>query len=239
MSNAESRNPFTRRGFIIAAVGVGVVVLAAIVVLIAMLTRTPDPAPTPTAPGTPTPTETADPADASVCGLPGFEEESSLTSVPDTEWELVGTVAAPTDPDGAGPGVIDDDGFRSCYAHTAEGALYAAINYVAMTSDANLRGRMAEAAAPGPGRDAAASNNEQSSATNLRAQVAGFDVEYAEDRATVDVVYNLATGQLVSLPLQLEWAEGDWKIVVTDVGQIPLEPAQIPNLGGYIPWSGA
>lgn len=241
MSNAEPRNRFTRRGFIIAAVGVGVIVIAAIIVLVAMLTRSPEPDPSPTPPAsvTPSATPSADPADASVCGLRGYEEESSLTGAPDTEWELVGTVAAPTDPDSAGPGVIDDDGFRSCYAHTAEGALFAAINFVALGTDGTLRERLQELVAPGPGRDAIASQPSGESSSS-RAQVAGFKIAaYNGQDATVDLALNYSTGTLVSLPMRLMWVDGDWKLILTDSGQLPLAPAEISNLGGYIPWSGA
>ena len=39
MTNTEPRSPFTRRGFIAAAIVVGIIVLAAIIVLVTTLTR--------------------------------------------------------------------------------------------------------------------------------------------------------------------------------------------------------
>lgn len=47
---------------------------------------------------------------ASMCGLKGHETSGTLTKAPQAEWVLVGTTAAPR-VEGAGPGMIEDDGF--------------------------------------------------------------------------------------------------------------------------------
>ena len=239
MSATGTPSPFRRRGFILAAAVIAVIILAAIIVAVTSLSRgstNPTTAPTTPAPST---SPTGDAADASICGLPGFETESTLTSAPETDWELVGTVAAPTDPTESGPGVIDDAGFRSCYAHTAKGALYAAANFAAMGSDATFGPRLVELVAPGPGRDELASEPITSSSPT-RAQIAGYSIgAYSSDAVTVDLVLNYADGRLVSIPLKLVWAEGDWKILLTATGDFPLAPAELENLGGYTPWSGA
>lgn len=239
MSTADSQSPFRSRGFIVAAIVVGAIVLAAIVVLVTSLLgggdNNADPTPAPTT------STSADPgsADPSVCGLEGFEETSSLTTAPENEWELVGTMAAPVD-DRSGPGDVAAGGFRSCFAHTAEGALFAAVNFVATGTDATLGLRLVELVAPGPGRDALEAQSSGGSASNLRAQVAGFKVSaYSADAATIDLALNYSAGELVSVPLKLVWVEGDWKVEMTDAGELPLAPAQIQNLGGYTPWSGA
>ncbi|TDW26988.1 hypothetical protein [Cryobacterium psychrophilum] len=238
MTNTEPRNPFTKRGFIAAAIVVGVILLAALIVLVTSLTRpsTNDATPTGTPSPTAAPTENAD--DASVCGLPGFDIENTLTATLDTKWELVGTIAAPTDSTGAGPGTIDNE-FRSCYAHTAKGALYMAANFIAMGTDSTFGPRMTELVAPGPGRDAAAEKS-NTSTSSPRAQLAGFKIgSYSAEESMVDLVLNYSDGSLVSIPLKLVWTEGDWKVQLTDAGEPPLAPAQLENLGGYTPWSGA
>lgn len=239
--STEPKSPFTKRGFLFAAIGVAAIALAGVVVITsAILGGGGDSAPTPT-PKPTTPAVSAE--DESVCGLPGFEDESSLSAAPDTTWDLVGTVAAPTDPEGVGPGVIDDDGFRSCYAHTAEGALYFAVNYIAIGTDATIRDRLPELVEPGPGRDAlidaaAASSGDETS--TQRAQVAGFKIAaYSASSATVDLALNYSDGRLISAPLKFAWADGDWKLVLSDSGQLPLAAGALENLGGYIPWAGA
>jgi hypothetical protein len=239
--STEPKSPFAKRGFLFAAIGVGAIGLAAVVAITAAIVGgggdpAPTPAPTPSAP-------TVSAEDMSVCGLAGFEAESSLATAPDTSWELVGTVAAPTDPKGAGPGVLEDDGFRSCYAHTAEGALYFAVNYIAIGTDATIRNRLPELVEPGPGRDALIAAGEASAGdetSSQRAQVAGFKVAaYSGSAATIDLALNYSDGRLISAPIKLVWADGDWKLVLTEAGQLPLAPGALENLGGYIPWAGA
>lgn len=233
-----ARKPFLRRATAIgAAVVVAAIVVLGIFVLIANLVS---PHPAPTSPTTNGPGPSA--GDESVCGLEGFETTSSLEEAPDVRWELVGTVAAPTDPE-VGPGVVDGDGFRSCYAHTAEGALYAAVNYVALSSDPRLQPLVWRLLEEGQVRDQAQADAEAGQATpsSSRLQVAGFKVlSYSPDKAVIDVAWQVtspSTG-LMSVPLELVWQDGDWRIATTDTG-LPYSPAQIENLGGYIPWSGA
>lgn len=241
MTTTEPRGPFAKRGFILAAIVVGVIGLVAVVVLIVSLTRAPSPNAEPsTTPSAPPPSGEPTAGNESICGLSGFETENNLRSAPETDWELVGTVAAPTDPTGAGPGDIDD-GLRTCYAHTAEGALYMAVNYVAMGTDALLYDRLPALVAPGPGRDALEdAANDGPSDSSTRAQVAGYTINgYSAQSVTVDLALLYSGGQLLSLPLKLVWAEGDWKVQMTDTGELPVAPAPIDNLGGYTPWSGA
>lgn len=233
-----TRKPFLRRATAIgAAVVVAAIVVLGIFVLIANLVS---PHPSPTSPPTNGPGPSA--GDESVCGLEGFETTSSLDGAPEVRWELVGTVAAPTDPD-VGPGVVDGDGFRSCYAHTAQGALYFAVNFLAIGTDSTLNARLIDLVAAGPGRDAleeALSETPGGGLSSYRAQVAGFKIgQYDGATATIDLAVNYSDGRLVSVPLKLVWEDRDWKMVFDASGQLPLSPAQLQNLGGYIPWSGA
>ena len=236
--STQPSNPFASRGFIAAAIVIGVILLAGVVVLVTALTapHTPVAQPTSTPSG---PIASGD--DKSVCGLKGFETESSLTAAPThTKWELVGTVATPTDPNCPGPGRIDSDGFRSCFAHTAAGALYASVNFIALGTDGTLRPRLTELVADGPGKDAIASSDPNAGSDSARAQLAGFKVDsYDGGSATVDLALNYNTGDLVSVPIKLVWEAGDWKLVLAEDGSLPLKPAQLQSLGGYIPWAGA
>jgi hypothetical protein len=239
MSTTDPQSPFRSRGFVVAAIVVGAIALAAIVVLVTSLLRggdnTADPTPAPTS------STSSEPggAEPSVCGLEGFEESNSLTAAPNNQWELVGTMAAPVD-ERSGPGQTDSAGFRSCFAHTGEGALFAAVNFVATGTDATLGPRLVELVAPGPGRDILEQESSGGNVSNLRAQVAGYKVaSYSGEAATIDLALYYSSGQLVSVPLKLVWVEGDWKVEMTDAGELPLAPAQLENLGGYTPWSGA
>ncbi|MFL2002061.1 hypothetical protein [Microbacterium sp. A1-JK] len=241
MSNAESGGPFRRRGFIIAAIVVGAILLLGVIAIVAsLLTNRDDDEPGPTS--APTTSSSTDPADAdlSICGLEDFEETSSLDGPPSNEWELVGTIAAPVDTRGAGPGVIDANGFRSCYARTAEGALFAAVGYVAVGSDARNVPRLYELLAAGPVRDELEASPAPGDASATRLQVAGFKINsYTADEATVDVAWQVTSegSALVSLPTVLTWEDGDWKVVIGENGP-PFAPSPLENLGGYTPWAG-
>jgi len=239
MSTTNTRSPFRSKGFIVAAIVVGAIILAAIIALATSLLGGGDTNADPTPVPTTSATADAEETDPSICGLEGYEETSSLETAPDNDWELIGTMAAPVD-ERTGPGDVDVAGFRSCFAHTAEGALFAAVNFVATGTDAAIGPRLIELVAPGPGRDVLEGQGSDGNTSNLRAQVAGYKVSaYSADAATVDLALNYSSGQLVSLPFKLVWAEGDWKVEVTDAGEFPLAPAQLQNLGGYTPWSGA
>jgi hypothetical protein len=239
---SEQQSPFRSRRFILSVLVVGVIALCAIIVLISNLVggdNEGQPAATSSATPTSTPSAATDP-DPSACGLEGYETSNTLSSVPDTEWELVGTVAAPTAPDGAGPGLTDASGFRSCYAHTAEGALFAATNFVALGTDETMADKLTMLVAPGEGRKAVEEGSGEGSTSSIRAQVAGFAIgSYDGQNAVVDLAVNYSDGQLVSLPIKLLWSEGDWKIVLSAEGRLPIAPAPLESLGGYIPWAGA
>lgn len=235
--SAQQPSPFTRPGFIAAAIVLVLIVVGGGIAIFAGLNSAPDPDPTSTSTSGPGPSA----EDESVCGLDGFETESTLTDAPDNEWELVGTVAAPTDPE-VGPGVVDD-GFRTCFAHTAEGALFAAVNYVALSSDPRLQPRLWTLLEEGPVRDQAeeASGSGASAPSSSRLQVAGFRVlEYTGQTAVIDVAWQVTSPEsgLLSMPIEFTWQAGDWRLATTDTG-LPYSPAALQSLGGYTPWSGA
>lgn len=240
MSDTESRSPFTSRGFIFGAIIFGVLVLAAILLAVTSLgggggQSAPATTPTPTTAAT----SEADADAASVCGLPGYEESGTLTSAPAAEWSIVGTMAAPSS-DTAGPGVIADDGLRSCYAHTVEGAAFAVANIWAMGTDGRISDLVTESlTVPGPGRDAALARETTQSNTGLSTQIVGVKVlSYDGTNATVDTAFQISDGRLISFPYALRWVEGDWKLVLTDDGLPTFRPVALQSLGGYLAWSG-
>lgn len=240
MSDAEPRNPFTRRGFVLGGILVAGLAAAAIVLAFTSVNSSTG---TPAVLSTPTPvmTATADPATASVCGLAGYDTTNTLTATPETTWDIVGTMAAPSSTT-SGPGVTGKDGFRSCYAHTSAGALFSVVNFTAMSSDNRLAAHLPDLVVPGPGRDAAIKAGSASIGQSaVRIQIAGYTVTaYTADTATIDLAVAVTSsgGQLVSLPIPLQWVDGDWKIVLADNGQPVFAATPLQSLGGYTPWSG-
>ncbi|WP_350006065.1 hypothetical protein [Pseudarthrobacter sp. WHRI 8279] len=239
-STTES-NPFTKPCFIIAAALVVALIAATIVIfLLPKGQGNAQPAPAPAeSSSTAEASPSASAAGESICGLPATSE-TALGSAPETKWELIGTMAAPTDVN-VGPGKTDDQGIRSCFAHTPTGALYAAVNLWALGSDPSKERAIAEQlAAKGPGRDAGMKAPQTAApSSSVKIQIAGFNVSYTANQAVVELAFKADNGALASVRTTLLWQDGDWKGVVADNGAPLEEPRQIRDLSGFIPWSGA
>lgn len=237
-----TKNPFTRPWFIIAAVLVAVVVVAGVVLAIWTATRgddppPPDPTSAPTA--APSATPTADAGGASVCGLDGVELTGTVTTAPEAEWEYQDVYAYPVSPT-AGPGETADEGYRFCFQHTPEGAVFAAANMLVMSfGTAEARQQFLEyALSDGGYRAQLLSDVGADAGSDVRAEIAGFRVlAYDGDTARVDVAFQGSSqGQSVtgSTVFELVWENGDWKLDANS--DEPARLAQIPDLSGYVPW---
>lgn len=244
-------SPWTQRGFLAAAAVVALIaVLGVVLAVTGASERGAAPALAPSSPVTPTPagsTPAVSSSDGSSCGLPGGEQTVPGAAPAGTDWELVGTVAAPVSPQEHGPGEVDPDGLRHCFARTPVGALYAAANVFATTTVPELRVPLVERlAATGPGRDAAldllAQEGQQGTNGSSGSQVAGFTfLSYDRATTTVDLAVR-AFGRsggagYVSFPLTLRWESGDWRLVVPPDGDPSRLAKAIPALTGYAAWS--
>ncbi|SHY49260.1 Uncharacterised protein [Mycobacteroides abscessus subsp. abscessus] len=253
MSKDETRhdqNPFTRPGFILAAVLVVAVLVLGVAVGAGILLRPKEPAPTASSSAAPTASEKAS-SDAvnikesagksdSVCGLKGSATEGKAEKAPAAEWEYQGTIAYPVSK-AYGPGDTTDEGVRMCYQHTPEGAVVMAANAVAQGSDPEaLRAFTNYVTAEGPGREKALAqrgNSKDSSGTRLR--IVGYRVlHYDGENATIDLALEVSTqGKVLNMSAvyPLVWQKGDWKLDPKD-GEESLDVATISSTSGYIPW---
>lgn len=243
MSNAEQ--PFYRRPlWIVVAIFIAVVLVGGGIAAVTGAFNGKKTVAIPTTSATPT-TSPLPSGAASVCGLKGYETKNNLTGAPTATWKIVGSMATPQDPKGAGPGVTNGDGtFSTCFAHTATGALFASVNYLAATSDARNVSRLADLFADGQFKDELEATPPPASDSGdaTRAQVSGFKIDnYSANEATVDVALTYTSGtndgQLLSLPVVVKWEHGDWKVLISPNGA-PVAPSSLSSLGGYIPFSG-
>lgn len=244
-STTES-NPFTKPGFIIAAALVVALIAATLVIFLlpkGQDNAQPAPAASPDS-ASAAPTKSADAVGKSICGLPS-STETTLGTAPKTKWELVGKMAAPTDPKTFGPGLTNGDGFRSCFAQNPTGALFAAANVIALGSSTTLdKVQLAEDyLVPGSGRDAAIADTKakapSTSSSGGTPQFQGFLIKsFTPAEADVDVAFQLPTGQYAHTVLSLRWVDGDWKVKAADDGQIFNAVAQLSDLSGFILWTG-
>lgn len=243
--NTTEPNPFTKPGFIIAGALVAALIAATLIIFLLPKGDSSD-QPVPGLPdSTPgTVTKSVDGSGGSVCGLPS-SSETALGGAPKSRWELVGKMAAPTDPKTFGPGLTDGDGFRSCFAHSPTGALYAAANVVALGSakSQRLNAQLTDhLLVEGPGRDIAMKDSETmapSSGDDTTVQISGFLIKsYTPSEADVDLAFVTKNGVFAHTVLPLRWSDGDWKVKVGDNGQLINAITQISDLSGFIAWSG-
>lgn len=243
-------SPFSRPGFVVAAVVLGVVLVAGGVVVGRALTADADArrAPTavtsaPTTPGTGAPAAHPDEPD-SICGLPGVETSGTVSTAPVATWEFQGSTAYPTSPE-FGPAAEFDSGVRYCFQHSPEGALFAAANaFVQGIESGDRTGEFLEyfvsadvAQRDELIRDASVTSDNPDTRTNIEAfRVLAYDGSTARV-AVVGRVSRSGESVLPSAIYDLVWEEGDWRLSPQDV-EDPLQLAQLPDTAGYVAWVG-
>ena len=240
-STTES-NPFTKPGFLIAAALV--VALVAATVVIFLLPKGEETA------AQPAPKETSSTAAASssasagagksVCGLPP-SKETALGTAPKSKWDLLGTMAVPTDPSTAGPGTVGKDGLRSCFAQSPTGALYATVNIWASSFNGYAKQVYLELSADSPSRDKAVQaikeGKDVSGGTSPKVQIAGFIIHsYTPETAVVELAIKSNDGGYGAFSTSVLWEDGDWKLDIPPAGGGAVR--QISDLSSFIPWAG-
>jgi len=243
----NEQNPFRKPGFLAAAiVTVALVIAGVVLAIVAALGGDSDdetaatPAPTSSsASAAPTAEPTADAEGASVCGLGGVELSGTVTVAPEAQWQYQDVYSYPS-ADGIGPAETASEGYRYCFQHSPEGALFAASNMVVQSFDGTGRTAWLDyVVSEGTYRDSLLASDQGDSDQDVRAAIAGFRVlAYEGNTSRVDVAYRATlNGEVVygSLVADMVWADGDWKLNA-DVDN-PARISQLPDLSGYTSWT--
>lgn len=241
-----TRSPFTRPWFVVAAVLIGLLIVAGVVVaIVSVVSPQPDPNPAPSGSSTsaPAPSETEEAVgDSSTCGLDLVEMSGTLDLAPDSAWDYAGTTAFPVS-ETFGPATTLDSGIKTCFARTPEGAVLAASAGVGyLLNAATMRPWQEYALAAGTVRDqilATPPNEGDSAPSSIRSEVTAFRLlDYDGDSALVDVGVTV-TGEgstvYMSVVMPLVWEDGDWRVNYSEA-DVNAQPAQLPNLAGYVHW---
>ncbi|MGC5033803.1 hypothetical protein [Micromonospora sp. DT229] len=233
------RPPWTRPGFIAAAVLVALIVMAGL--LIAILA--PGGNDHDVVDGTPPPAQP--PATTSTPGQP--LPTAVPTAAPNgIRWELIGPIAVPVS-DSAGPKQTTDT-TASGYAHSPEGALMAAAQIMVRSSHTLGRERWE----PTIEQQFVPSADRNKLLAELRAadtgpadpgalsQIAGFSYQsYTPDTAVIGLVLrapSAGTPRYHVLSLTLLWRDGDWRMQAPPGGTWLSVNRVTDSLSGVVQW---
>ena len=144
---------------------------------------------------------------AGSCGAGASDDESVMDAAPKgTSW--VTTDAGWTGPVSKTAGPMVNSPIRSCFEHSAEGALYAAAWAAIEINEAP------EAYMPtviGPGAENIRENRLGDKKTRTVVRLVGYRyVSYSPERATVRLLFQIPSGVYRSLDFVMEWHDGDW-----------------------------
>ncbi|WP_405063295.1 hypothetical protein OG474_17110 [Kribbella sp. NBC_01505] len=141
-----------------------------------------------------------------------------------------------------GPGVVDSDGFRRCFAQSPTGAVFAAYNVLAALADqTKVSATVRKLMLPGPDTDALLSvvATEKPSTGTAATQLAGYRVLAANrEQVTVMLAVPVET-QYTSLTVTMVWYDGDWRLQPPPPGEAVGAPfVQVRSLGDFVKWGG-
>ncbi|MFH8337762.1 hypothetical protein [Streptomyces sp. AM6-12] len=182
--------------------------------------------------------QSSPPADG--CKPTDTNQKVPTTAPDDVTWSLVKSAAVPRSKS-AGPMLVNGV-IATCYAHTPRGAVLAAVNTTYRVAvGAPDKAPVEKLVLPGAGRDALEA---QLHTVDIQpgelAQVAGFRVvSYTPDTAVVTLVNGSSDAHsLKASDVTMRWADGDWKVVPRDDGQLSTPATPVPDLVGYIQFGG-
>jgi hypothetical protein len=253
---SESPNPFGKPAFIIAA---AVVVVLVLVGGFLLLTGGDDRDDSPEAgaqpkPGATSATSAAPAGGASACGLEANDTNHPVKAGPEATWEYVGYTAYPVSKT-FGPTQTSPEGYRFCFQHSPEGALfYAAYNLAeqvsvpeVMTNEGyrdHVRAWAEFATSDGKFRKKLTTIDETNLdidpalVEGLRYSTVGFRIlMYEGDHAVIDLLTERQSdgqSQYVSNSIKLVWTGSDWKLD-GDL-ELPISTTDIASPTGYVNW---
>ena len=146
---------------------------------------------------------------AGSCGAGASDDDSVMDAAPKgTKW--VTTDSGWIGPVSKTAGPMVDSPIRSCFEHSAEGALYAAMWAYIQVNEAP------EAYMPtviGPGAESARESRTSKSTTTV--PVVGYRyISYTPERATIRILIKVPSGTYRSTDIVMEWHDGDWRFWV-------------------------
>ncbi|VXB63741.1 hypothetical protein [Pseudoclavibacter sp. 8L] len=180
----------------------------------------------------------------SSCGLRGPEQTSPLPAdrqlliAPETSWRGIDVNLAPSSPE-AGPAAMHEGGFGYCFQRSADGALFAAANFLVQSNTPALRAPLLDyALAAGQHRDSLLASS-GAEGSGVRLQIVGYRMlAFDGDTARVDVAQRVSVdgaSSFIAAVVDLVWIDGDWRIPSDEPAPVRLQ--SLGDVGGYVRWS--
>jgi len=165
-------------------------------------------------------------------------DQAALTSAPETTWDSFHGIALPVSAT-AGPSTQDGP-LWSGYTHTATGALMAATYLIGGTDGPEAATVMKTHSVDGPAARAYIAEVTASpkvAEPGTTPAIGGFRfVSYTPKAAKVELLLLAAPNITMSIPVDVVWQDGDWKIDFEQSGGQP-HAATIGGTSGFILWS--
>lgn len=194
--------------------------------------------PTPSAPATTAPSENPPPVGATLCEVPGANDNIPTVG-PEAEWATNVYFLYPTSPT-FGPSTNPASSLWGCFQQSPSGALFAASNFFSGLLGQNYEAFAAEAAIAGPALDSwiverVGQPSEQDA--GRVAQIAGFQFVSVEPaKVTLNLGLRQSTVEaFVTLTLVWDEASSNWMV---DMAESVLTPAVV-DVDLYTPWAAA
>ncbi len=228
----RTRGPWTRPGFVAAAVLIGWVVLVGIGILVI--------------PSDDPPSQDPPPADGSapVASSTPTEPQVALTAPPEgVTWELFRQLAVPVS---ATAGPRERTAATAVgYSHSPSGALIAAAQIATRSGlsagRASWEPTVTQQFLPGPDRDrllsALRSQPEVAAEPGELSQIAGFVYQsYSPDTAVIGLVRRAPNQTYFVTNLTMRWSGGDWRMTAPPGGSWLSLSRSATNLTGVVEW---
>jgi hypothetical protein len=163
------------------------------------------------------------PAD-SACGLPpGDTDFEAKIDKKKLKWNYIGRTNAPHS-DEFGGAERTDDGYYRCFQFSTQGAVLAAMNFIAAGQDVKTRLPLYENLTVNTGKPHEDSYKDYRDPPTFF----GYKITNTFPDAVSVAVLEQAGGQDFQLTIPLKWVDGDWKVVTTD-GDVKGDPIEVPG----------
>lgn len=174
--------------------------------------------------------------DSGCAGAGASDDESVRDRKPkDTQW--VTTDSGWVAPEAESIGPLVDSPLRSCFEHSAEGALYSSAWTLVQINDPEVRDIALDELLTGPGHEAAKKSLRDSKTRHGESSfhIAGYRyLSYSPQRATIQLMVQTSSGDYRSMDMVMVWENNDWRLHVPQ--NVKNSISRVTDTSRFIVW---